>query len=61
MWLFKTVGISDVWSLFKTVEPDQVIFQSVNAIVLRRNQIAHGKADATITLGDAQLYVLRPA
>ena len=58
-WLFKTVGISDVWTQFKAIEPDRVIFQSVNAIVLRRNQIAHGKADATITLGDAQLYVQR--
>jgi RiboL-PSP-HEPN len=53
------VGISDVWTQFKAIEPDHVIFQSVNAIVLRRNQIAHGKADATITLSDAQLYVQR--
>jgi hypothetical protein len=58
-WLFRTVGISDVWTQFKAIESDRVIFQSVNAIVLRRNQIAHGKADATITLGDAQLYVQR--
>jgi hypothetical protein len=27
--------------------------------VNRRNQIAHGKADATITLADAKIYVER--
>lgn len=58
-FLFKTVGIPDIWTLFKEVEPDQLIFQSVNAIVHRRNQIAHGNVDATITLGDAHLYVQR--
>ncbi len=57
--LFKTVGFPDIWSLFKQIEPDQIVLQSVNAIVLRRNQIAHGKADATITLADAHLYVRR--
>ncbi len=57
--LFRTVGVPDVWSLFKRIEPDQIIFQSINAIVLRRNQIAHGKADAIITLADAHLYVER--
>lgn len=57
--LFKTVGIVDIWTRFKTIEGDQLIFQSVNAIVHRRNQIAHGDADATITLADAELYVKR--
>jgi hypothetical protein len=57
--LFKTVGMANVWVLFKAVEPDQLIAQSVNAIVHRRNQIAHGKADATITLADAKIYVER--
>lgn len=57
--LFKTVGLADIWSRFKAIEPDQIIAQSLNAIVLRRNQIAHGKADATITLADAHLYVER--
>jgi hypothetical protein len=38
--VFKTVGIANVWILFKAVEPDQLIAQSVNAIVHRRNQIA---------------------
>jgi anthranilate/para-aminobenzoate synthase component II len=33
-----------------------VIVSTVDAIVDRRNQIAHGKADATITLTDAHLY-----
>ncbi|WIW50240.1 HEPN domain-containing protein (plasmid) [Bradyrhizobium sp. 62B] len=57
--LFRTVGIPSVWELFKKREPDQLIFQSMNAIVHRRNQIAHGDASATITLADAQLYVAR--
>lgn len=57
--LFKTVGIANVWSIFKTLEPDQIVVSTVDAIVNRRNQIAHGKADATITLTDAQLYVQR--
>jgi hypothetical protein len=28
-----------------------------DAIVHRRNQIAHGRTDATITLADARIYV----
>ncbi|MGM4924386.1 HEPN domain-containing protein [Tardiphaga sp. 804_B3_N1_9] len=58
-WLFKTVGLGGIWDLFKTIEPDQVVVQSINVIVNRRNQIAHGKADATITLGDELIYVER--
>jgi hypothetical protein len=57
--LFKTVGIDNVWASFKAIEPDQIISRSMDAIVNRRNQIAHGKADATITLTDAKLYVER--
>lgn len=57
--LFKTVGMPDIWRSFRTLEPNHLIFQSLNAIVLRRNQIAHGNADATITLSDANLYVQR--
>jgi hypothetical protein len=57
--LFDTVGIRDVWGKFKAIEPDQIVLQSVNTIVNRRNQIAHGKADATITLADAKIYVER--
>jgi hypothetical protein len=57
--LFKTVGINNVWELFKAIEADQILSQSVNTIVHRRNQIAHCKADATITLADAKIYVER--
>jgi hypothetical protein len=57
--LFKSVGIDDVWDQFAALEPDQIISQSVNVIVNRRNQIAHGKTDATIALGDAKIYVAR--
>jgi RiboL-PSP-HEPN len=58
-WLFKTVGLGGIWDLFKSIEPDQIVVQSINIIVNRRNQIAHGKADATITLGDELIYVER--
>lgn len=57
--LFDTVGIRNVWGKFRAIETDQIVFQSVNTIVNRRNQIAHGKADATITLADAKIYVER--
>ena len=57
--LFRTVGIPEIWDSFRAIEPNQLIFQTVNAIVHRRNQIAHGNADATITLSDANLYVQR--
>jgi len=58
-WLFKTVGITDVWAAFKSIEPDQIYSKTVDVIVNRRNQIAHGKADATVTLADAVKYVQR--
>lgn len=58
-WLFRTVGISEVWAVFKGIEPDQIYSKTVDAIVNRRNQIAHGKADATVTLADAVTYVQR--
>jgi hypothetical protein len=57
--LFKSVGIDDVWGQFKAREPDKLISQSVDEIVNRRNQIAHGKANATVTLADAINYVGR--
>jgi hypothetical protein len=57
--LFRSVGIGDVWTQFRAIEPDKLISQSVDIIVNRRNQIAHGKADATITLADAKNYVER--
>jgi hypothetical protein len=58
-YLFNSVGIRNIWTLFKQFEPDQVLFNSIDAIVNRRNQIAHGKAEATITLSDARTYVER--
>lgn len=57
--LFKTVGIPEVWKVFRELEPDQIFEKSIDAIVNRRNQIAHGKADATITLADAHGYLRR--
>ncbi|PTQ12101.1 hypothetical protein CLG96_05920 [Sphingomonas oleivorans] len=45
--------------MFIAIEPDKVVKSAIDAIVNRRNQIAHGKVDATVTLGDAEIYVDR--
>jgi hypothetical protein len=57
--LFKTVGVSKVWDYFAKHESDRFIKDAVNVIVNRRNQIAHGKLDASITLADATVYMSR--
>lgn len=57
--LFKTVGIAKVWDNFAAHENDQIVKNAVNVIVNRRNQIAHGKLDASITLSDATTYMVR--
>jgi hypothetical protein len=54
--LFKSLGFADIWADVKAIEADQIFRQSLDAMVARRNQIAHGKADAVITLADARLY-----
>lgn len=57
--LFKSIGILNVWDLFIKHEPDKVVKMSIDGIVNRRNQIAHGKLDASITLVDAGIYLDR--
>ena len=57
--LFKTVGLHEIWARFEAVEADKIYMQSLNIIVHRRNQIAHGKYEASITLFDAKTYVVR--
>lgn len=57
--LFKTLGFDDVWSEIAKIETDQIYKNTLDAMVARRNQIAHGKADATVTLGDARDYGTR--
>jgi len=57
--LFKSVGIAKIWEDFATYETDKFVKDSVNVIVNRRNQIAHGKLDASIALSDASTYMVR--
>lgn len=57
--LFKTVGIQKIWEAFSQHESDKTVKDAVNVIVNRRNQIAHGKLDASITLSDAKIYLQR--
>ena len=57
--LFRTVGIIDIWDRFKIIEPDRAYKIEIDAIVNRRNQIAHGSMNSTVTIADALVYVHR--
>jgi hypothetical protein len=57
--LFKTIGISDVWEQFATLEADRLVQATTDAIVNRRNQIAHGNLESTVTRSDVELYITR--
>lgn len=54
--LFKSVGISDCWSSFHAIEPQQGYKNEIDAIVSRRNQVAHGDLNAIITVSDIEAY-----
>ncbi|WP_197422566.1 MULTISPECIES: MAE_28990/MAE_18760 family HEPN-like nuclease [unclassified Phenylobacterium] len=54
--LFKTVGIADCWAAFHVIEPQQGYKNEVDAIVGRRNQIAHGDLSAIVTILDIDAY-----
>jgi hypothetical protein len=55
--LFKTIGFSDVWDKFSKIESNRIIKTCVDAIVHRRNQIAHGQMDSTVTRTDVERYM----
>lgn len=55
--LFKSVGILSVWDNFSKLESSRVIKGCVDAIVNRRNQIAHGQMDSTVTRTDVESYM----
>ena len=57
--LFKTIGITQVWDEFARLEPDMLVKSSVDAIVNRRNQIAHGNLESTVTRADVETYLTR--
>lgn len=57
--LFKTVGVMDVWDRFAKVEADRLVKDAVDAIVHRRNQIAHGSMESIVTRADVDIYVAR--
>ena len=56
--LFETVGISDVWAEFAKIEPGVAYKNEIDAIVSRRNQIAHGDRTSLVTESDVQNYLL---
>jgi hypothetical protein len=56
--LLKTVGISNCWEQFHAIEPQQGYKNEIDAIVGRRNQIAHGDLNAIITILDIGSYSL---
>ncbi len=55
--LFKTIGFLNVWDSFAKIESNRVIKNCVDAIVNRRNQIAHGQMDSTVTRSDVESYM----
>ncbi|MGA0607672.1 GmrSD restriction endonuclease domain-containing protein [Phenylobacterium sp. VNQ135] len=54
--LFKTVGLIDCWSAFHEIEPQHAFKNEIDAIVARRNQIAHGDMNAAVTDIDVITY-----
>lgn len=57
--LFKTIGINKVWDQFTKIESDRLIMDTVNIIVHRRNQIAHGQMESTVARDDVEAYVTK--
>lgn len=57
--LFRTVGIPEIWDNFARIEPDRLIKETVDSIVNRRNQIAHGQMDSTVTRIDVEGYLAK--
>ena len=54
--LMKTVGIKDCWKSFLLIEPRVLYKSEIDAIVSRRNQIAHGDMGSSITAIDLKNY-----
>ncbi|MBK8174827.1 MAG: hypothetical protein IPK66_06020 [Rhodospirillales bacterium] len=57
--LFKTIGLQKIWERFAAIEADRVIKNALNALVHRRNQIAHGQMDSTVTRADVEDYMAK--
>jgi len=55
--LFRTVGIPDCWIDFHAIEPRNTYKNEIDAIVSRRNQVAHGDMNAIITELDVHAYI----
>ncbi|MBB4019797.1 hypothetical protein GGR16_004852 [Chelatococcus caeni] len=55
--LFKTVGVANCWDEFHAVEPRITYKNEIDAIVSRRNQIAHGDMNAIVTDLDIEGYI----
>lgn len=57
--LFKTIGVQRIWERFADIEPDKFIKNALNGLVHRRNQIAHGQMDSTVTRADVENYMAK--
>lgn len=55
--LFASVGIPEVWHSFSRIEPRIAYKNEIDAIVNRRNQIAHGDKNARILASDLTGYL----
>jgi len=55
--LFKTIGIDNCWDDFHVIEPRKTYRYEIDAIVSRRNQVAHGDLNASITDLDIEAYI----
>ena len=55
--LFASVGIEEVWTSFAELEPRIAYKNEIDAIVSRRNQIAHGDRNARIVASDLSAYL----
>lgn len=54
--LFKSVGLPDCWATFGQIEPRRTYKNEIDAIVARRNQIAHGDMNSSVTEQDILGY-----
>lgn len=56
--LFKSVGVRDVWGKLFEIEKNRLLRDSLDSLVARRNEIAHGNYSANATKADLDRYVV---
>lgn len=55
--LFKSIGILNCWEQFHAIEQRKTYKNEIDAIVSRRNQVAHGDMNSIITDLDIEAYM----